>query len=154
MSAYLSGQRGVEYRDHEVLMRSVRLDIVGAEAERLRGLEAEARIIADVTDEEEKTIAHFSHRCHTSAEQGASDALPLQFGCYGDGTEAREVVHALAFADRNETVAGVAHDFAVQCGNMREQQRVIIAQKCNEVGFGLSSEGGGVDGVNDVNVGG
>ena len=91
-------------------------------------------------NQEEQSVAHFGHRLHAGVHEGGADALALMRWRDGNWSERGAVVDAIANGYAHQAVGGVTHDFIIEQGDLREDQRIGIAQYVDELRFRGATE--------------
>ena len=153
MPAKAAGSALVQNRHHEMLVRSAGLHIIGAEAEGLCRLEAEAGIIARTPYQEKQSVAQVSHRIQTRAHQRRADAASLKGRVNPNGTQSGAMLYAVAVSNGQQAVGSVPDNLVFADGDMGEQQRPIGAQLIHQFGKRFVLKGGCYDSVNRFDVG-
>ena len=142
MPAYCARQAFVQNSHHEMLVRSIGLNIVGGEAERRGRLKTKSRIVAGVPHEKHQAVVHFAHRLHSRSYQCRANALSLMRRRHRNRTQSGKSVYDLTISDRRQAVSRMTDDLVVQDRNLRQHKRVVRAKKIDEISFGAASKCG------------
>lgn len=127
----------LKLQDHEGLRRCV---VFRGDAEANRWLEAEAGVVARVSEHDNRANAERAAALQAGTDQGRAHALALMRRQDGHRSQPHEAQLCVPLQG-NGAEHDVADDFFAVLGDQGDKWACLLAQRVNEIGFRCSLEG-------------
>lgn len=119
--------------NHEMLARAVWLDIFRAKSMWNCRAKTETGIVGRMADEENQFMPQRCAAFQSFPHQRRTDAAILMIGMGGDRPQSSNRECFLAISNDHGRKGDMPHNFAIQFGDERENQRIFVTQPVNQI---------------------